>query len=437
MPVRARSITLLTATCLVVANMVGTGVFTSLGFQVGDIPSGFAILLLWLIGGLCALCGSLAYAELAAALPRSGGEYHFLSKIYHPAVGFLAGWISATVGFAAPVALAAMAFGRYFATVFPGLDPRLPSVAAVALVTAVHLRGGGIGSLFQNIATSLKILLILALIVAGMLFRHPQPVAFLPHTGDAALTASAPFATSLVYVMYAYSGWNASTYIVAEMRDPAHDIPRSVALGTVFVIALYLALNAVFLLAAPMSELAGKLEVGQVAAAHIFGPAGGRIMAGLICAGLVSSLSAMTWVGPRVAMSMGEDCHPLRFLARKSPAQIPVTAILFQSLIVLLLIATATFEAILTYIQFSLTACSFLTVLGVFVLRRRQPALARPYRTWGYPVTPLFFLAVSAWMMWHLLHSHPRESLLGLATMLLGLAIYCLSSTRTAQSSSE
>lgn len=412
--------------------MVGTGVFTSLGFQVGDFtkwlgggfPSGFAILVLWLVGGVCAFCGSLSYAELAAALPRSGGEYHFLSKIYHPAIGFLAGWMSASVGFAAPVALAAMAFGRYFASVCPGIPAQVPSLVVVALVTAVHLRGGGFGSLFQNTATSLKVLLILALIGAGMCAGDAQPVSFLPKMGDGKLLTSAPFAISLVYVMYAYSGWNASTYIVSEMRDPARDIPRSVALGTLFVIALYVGLNAVFLLAAPMSELAGKLEVGQVAAAHIFGSTGGRLMAGLICAGLISSLSAMTWVGPRVAMSMGEDCRPLRFLARKTPGGIPVTAILAQSSIAAALLLSATFDAVLNYIQFSLTFCSFLTVAGVFVLRFRQPDLPRPYRTWGYPVTPLIFLAVSAWMMWHLLLSHPRESLGGLATMLLGLVIY-------------
>jgi APA family basic amino acid/polyamine antiporter len=171
----SRSISLLTATCLVVANMVGTGVFTSLGFQVGGLPSGFAILWLWLVGGLCAFCGALAYGELAAAIPRSGGEYHYLSAIYHPAVGFLAGWISATVGFAAPVALASMAFGRYFSAVVPGAPPVLASLAIVGIVTAIHFRGGSLGSIFQNTATALKVGLILALIAAGLLFEPSHP----------------------------------------------------------------------------------------------------------------------------------------------------------------------------------------------------------------------------------------------------------------------
>jgi APA family basic amino acid/polyamine antiporter len=418
------SISLITATSLVVANMVGTGIFTSLGFQVGELRSGFAIVVLWALGGVCALCGALAYGELAGAMPRSGGEYHYLSRIYHPAAGFLAGWISATVGFAAPVALAAMAFGRYFSHVVPSAPPLAMSLAVVALVTIVHLRGIAFGSAFQNTATVLKVLLILALIAAGAMIERPQPISFTPHVGDGGLIASAPFAVSLVYVMYAYSGWNASTYIVGEIRNPARNVPLSLAIGTLIVTALYVALNAVFLHAAPVDELAGKIEIGQIAATHIFGNAGGRIMAGLICLGLISSISAMIWVGPRVAMTMGEDCRALAFLGRKSDDGVPRTAILLQSAIVITLILTASFDAVLTYIQFSLTFCSFLTVLGVLVLRFARPDLPRPFRAWGYPVTPLLFLAVNAWMLWHIGRERPLESVAGFGTMLLGLLVY-------------
>ncbi len=422
-----RSISLFTATCIVVANMVGTGIFTSLGFQVGGLPSGFAILALWLIGGVCALCGALCYGELAAALPRSGGEYHFLSVIYHPLAGFLAGWVSITVGFAAPIALAAMAFGSYFQGAFPGANPVTLSIILVAGVTAVHLGGTTIGSRFQNITTTLKVALIIVLIVAGCLVADPQPVAFFPQPGDGRLLLTSSFAVSLVYVMYAYTGWNASVYIVNEMRAPERNVPLSVAIGTAFVTVLYLLLNGVFLHVAPMAELAGKKEVAHVAATHIFGDAGGRLMSGLICAGLVASVSAMTWIGPRVAATMGEDWPALRSLARRNARGIPTLAILCQSAIVCLLLITAAFEAVLTYIQFSLSLCSFLTVLGVYVLRIRRPELPRPYRTWGYPLTPLLFLVVSAWMLWHILGSKPRESLAGLATLLLGLIVYFVS----------
>ncbi len=431
---RAAGISLFTATCIVVANMIGTGIFTSLGFQVSTLPSGFPIVLLWLIGGLCALCGALAYGELAATFPRSGGEYHFLSVIFHPALGFLAGWISITVGFAAPIALAAMAFGKYLNTVFPALSPVSLSLAVVALVTAIHLRGIGLGSAFQNVATLLKVLLLVVLIGAGFLVKDPQPVSILPVPGDGALLMSAPFAVSLIYVMYAYSGWNASTYIVGEVRDPARTVPLSIALGTLLVTILYVGVNAVFLRTTPLSEMAGKVEVAHVAAVHIFGDAGGRIMAGLICAGLISSVSAMTWVGPRVAMTMGQDWRALSVLARTTPSGVPAIAVLLQSAIVGVLLITSSFAWVLTYVQFSLQLCSFLTVLGLLVLRVRHPEIPRPCRMWGYPVTPLIFLGISLWMLWHILWSNPVESIAGFCTLLAGLALYFASKSSSGSS---
>ena len=429
-PAGGKTISLLTATCIVVANMVGTAIFASLGFQVGGLPSGFAIMALWAVGGVCALCGALSYAELGAALPRSGGEYRFLGEIYHPAVGFMAGWVSATVGFAAPVALAAMAFGEYFSGVMPGANPLLLSLGAVWLTTLFLLRDVRLGSAFQNGATLLKVALILVMVGAGFAVAHGQgAVSFLPVKGDGALLTGTAFAGNLFFVMYAYSGWNASTYIVGEVRNPARTIPLSVGLGTLFVMALYLGVNAAFLHSTPMAEMAAapeKIAVGLVAGPHLFGENGTRIMAALICAGLVSTISAMMWIGPRVTMAMGEDLPALRWLARKSAGGVPVRAVLVQFAIVNGLLLTATFERVLTYVQFALQACAFLTVLGVMVLRWTQPGLARPYRTWGYPVTPLVFLAVSAWMLVNIWRSNPWESLWGLATMALGLAIYFL-----------
>src|SRR6478672_349589 len=225
----------LTATCIVIANMIGTGIFTSLGFQVGGLPSGFAILALWSVGGICAMCGALSYAELAAALPRSGGEYHFLREIYHPSLGFLAGWISATVGFSAPVVIAAMPFGTYLAEIFPAINPLVAAMAAVWIVTVVLLCDLRLGSAFQIGSTVLKVALIAVLIGAGFYINKTQPISFLPIEGDGALIASAPFAISLYWVMYAYSGWNASTYIVGEVQHPARNIPFSVVLGTLLV----------------------------------------------------------------------------------------------------------------------------------------------------------------------------------------------------------
>jgi len=424
-----RTITLLTATCIVIGNMVGTGIFTSLGFQVGDLPSGFALMVLWTIGGVCALCGALAYAELGAALPRSGGEYHFLSQIYHPSVGFLAGWISATVGFAAPVAIAAEPFGTYLADILPGTNPTFLSLAVVWISTAFLLRDLKLGSAFQNASTILKVTLIVVIIAAGFYAKGTQSISFLPSKGDGALILSAPFAISLYWVMYAYSGWNASTYIVDEVRHPARNIPFSVTLGTILVIVLYLALNGVFLRTTPAAEMLGKQQVGLIAGFHIFGATGGKVMACFICLGLFSTVSAMMWIGPRVTATMGEDLGALKWLARRNSRGIPTAAILVQFVIVNVLILTATFQSVVNYVQFSLTLCSAATVLGVFVLRWREPDLPRPYRTWGYPFTPLVFLAISGWMLWHLLadSSTRGPSLWGLVTVALGLVIYFLS----------
>ena len=426
----ARSVSLATATALVVANIIGTGVFTSLGFQIKDIPSGFSLLMLWIVGGVAALCGALAYGELAAALPRSGGEYHFLSAIFHPAVGFVAGWTSATVGFAAPVALAAIAFETYLRAVFPGM-PALPiSLAIVWIISLVHLKDVESGGRFQNILTLAKVVLIAGVIVAGFMVRHAQPVSFLPGKPDAGLVFGAPFAISLVYVMYSYSGWNASTYIAGEVRDPGRTIPLSLLLGTLGVTVLYVALNAVFIYSTPARELSGQLEVGLIAGKHIFGDLGGRIMGGLICIGLISSISSMTWIGPRVGMTMGEDLALLHFLSLKTRKGTPVVAVLFQGAVVSVLLGTASFQKINTFIQFSLTLCSFLTVLGVIVLRFTQPALARPYKTWGYPLTPLIFLGIAFFMMLQIVRFKPVESFAGLGTMLLGLLVYFASPKR-------
>jgi basic amino acid/polyamine antiporter, APA family len=428
-----RTITLLTATSIVVGNMIGTGIFTSLGFQVGDLPTGFSIMAVWAVGGVCAMCGAFAYAELGAALPRSGGEYNFLSRIYHPSIGFLAGWISVTVGFAAPVAIAAKPFGTYLADIFPDVNPLLLSLGVVWITTAVLLQNLRLSSAFQNASTALKVALILVIIVAGFFVKEPQQVSFLPVKGDGALILSGAFAISLYWVMYAYSGWNASTYIVGEVRHPARNIPLSVALGTLFVSLLYLGLNAAFMRTTPVTEMIGKEQVALVAGEHIFGIAGGKVMALCICAGLVSTVSAMMWIGPRVTATMGQDFHALRWLARTNASGIPTIAILVQFVIVNVLLLTATFQAVVNYVQFSLALSCALTVLGVFVLRWREPDLPRPYRTWGYPITPIVFLAISAWMLWHLLADHKtREpSLWGLGTMVLGLMIYFLSGKRT------
>jgi len=410
-----------------VADMVGIGVFTSLGFQVQSIQSGFSLLLLWVVGGIVALCGALAYAELGTAFPRSGGEYNFLSRTYHPAFGFMAGWLSATVGFAAPIALAAMAFGSYFEGVVPGAPPLALGLGVAWAVALIHLSGTRHSSTFQNASTVLKVALIVAFIAAGFTVGEPQEISFVPSRPDIRAVLGAPFAISLVFVMYAYSGWNASTYIIGELNQPQRSVPRSLIAATVIVLVLYVGLNAVFLYTTPMDKMAGKLDIALIAGTHIFGEAGGRIVGALICIGLISAISAMTWIGSRVTMVMGEDQPLLRFFAVRSDKGVPAAAIGFQLMVVTLLLITQSFEGVLEFILFSLTLSSFVTVLGVMVLRHTQPALKRPYRTWGYPLTPLVFLLVTGFMMYYLVIERPVQSLAGLGVMLSGIAIYFVS----------
>lgn len=428
-------ISLVTATAIVVANMVGTGIFTSLGFQIIDIHSGFALVMLWVIGGICAFCGAMAYGELASTMPRSGGEYHFLSAVFHPSVGFVAGWTSATAGFAAPVALSAMAFSQYFQSVIPGVPPFALSLSVVWIITLIHLYSVHAGSAFQNFFTWPKVLLISMFIAAGFATGRPQPTSFFPAAGDLGMMCSAPFAISLVYVMYAFSGWNASTYIVGEVRNPVRNVPRSLLLGTLIVMVLYLGLNTMFLYTTPLEKLKGQLDVGVIVGTHVFGNIGGRLIGALICIVLVSSISSLVWIGPRVSMTMGEDVRALRFLSRKNSRGVPVAASLTQLLITSVLLFTSTFKVVLIYIQFTLLLCSFLTVSGLMILRFMHPGLIRPHKTWGYPFTPLIFLGVSGFMMFYIVKSTPRESVAGLGTMLLGLLVYFISPRSTSAKS--
>jgi basic amino acid/polyamine antiporter, APA family len=430
-----RTIGFVTASSIVIANIIGTGIFTSLGFQLVDIQSGFPLLMLWIIGGITALCGALCYGELSAALPRSGGEYHFLSQIYHPALGFMAGFVSATVGFAAPIALAAMAFGKYFVGVFDVGSPVVLSFVVVWVVTLFHLQNLQIGSAFQNVWTIVKLLLIGALIAAGFLVEPKQEITFLPQASDTISIFGGAFAVALVYVMYSYSGWNASSYIIGEVKKPEKNVPRSLLAGTLIVIAAYVLLNAIFLATTPQEEMRGQLEVGLIAGKHIFGANGGRVAGAIICLGLVSAISSMTWIGPRVSMSMGEDHWLLRLLGRKNPHGIPTNAIVLQVLIVNVLLLTRSFESVVQYTQFSLLLCSLFTVLGVMVLRATRPEIARPYRVWAYPLPPIIFAVITLWMMFYLLRSKTIESLAGLATALIGLLLYFCAGKRSYRAS--
>lgn len=419
----AHKVGLATCVALVVANMVGTGVFTSLGFQLQGVPSRPAIMLLWALGGAISLCGALCYAELSAALPRSGGEYNFLGRTYHPALGFMAGVVSLVAGFAAPIALSSLAFGDYLHGALPGVPAKGAACAAIVVVALFHSRSLRVGSVFQILFTAGKILLVIGLSLA--LFgaeAAPATPAPAPWTS---YVLGGPFAVSLLFCLYAYSGWNGAVYIFEEVQVPAKTIPLALTAGTVAVTGLYLALNAAFLHAAPADALMGKVEVAQAATAAAFGVGGGRAVAGIIALGLVSAISAMTWAGPRVAMVLGQDYpRSFGFLARRGSDGIPSIAVAVQAAIALAFVAGGGFKQILVYTQFALTACTFLAVLGAIVLRVREPGLARPFRMPLYPVPAITFLAATGLTLAYSAAAQPLQAAWGTATLLAGALLY-------------
>lgn len=411
----------LAAMAMLIANMIGTGVFTSLGFQLQGIDSPFVLLSLWLVGGITALCGALSYAELGAALPRSGGEYHFLSECWHPSAGFVAGWISSTIGFAAPVALAAITFSSYLVSVFPWLSIKTTAVALIILLTLLHSTTHRRSGVVQTVFTMLKLLMIMVFIFAGYYYSDKIPGSFfLPQQGDGTLLLSSSFAVSLIYVNYAYNGWNSATYLAGELKNPQKALPVILFAGTAVVALCYLLLNAVFLYSTPMDLIRGKLEVAYVVAEHVFGDHIASWMGILMALLLVSTVSAMIMAGPRVLAVMGEDYDLFDSLARKNKDGIPVLAISLQSVLSIVFVITSSFESVLIVSAFALGLCNFFTVAGVIALRMKKPTLHRPYKTFLYPFTPILFLSLMTWTLLYLLIERTGQSLVALLVVVTG-----------------
>jgi APA family basic amino acid/polyamine antiporter len=405
-----RQLGLVSATALVVANMIGTGVFTTSGFLLADLRSPWLVLAAWAVGGVIAALGALNYGALARRIPESGGEYLFLSRTLHPAAGYLAGWVSLLVGFSAPLAAAAFAFGQYAKPWLPGWPPRTSGTLLLIAFSAVHAAHVRRGAWAQNVAVVLKVVLILAF--AGFALPRLTP----PGEMNAPAFSLSAFGLSLVWISFSYSGWNAAVYIGGEVRNPERNLPRALLLGTALVTLLYLALNTAFVFAAPVSQLAGKLEIGRIAAEHLGGPALANAVGALVALTLISSVSAMVMAGPRVYARMAADGYLPRWL--RSAQGPPRPAICFQGGIALILLWTATYEGLLTYIGFTLALSTAATVLGLVRLRRREGA-SLPVPGWPW-VPVLFLLSVLATAIFSMAR-RPNESLLGLATIGVGL----------------
>ncbi|SDD72727.1 APC family permease [Desulfuromonas thiophila] len=435
-----REIGLVSALVLVVANMVGSGVFTTSGFILEQLGSGPALLLCWLVGGLFALAGALCYGELGAMLPRAGGEYAYLQRAFGAAPAFVSGWISLIVGFSAPIAAAAIAFARYL---LGGSHPdwlrliigerQLLSLSAVTLLacvtvlvfSAVHMHSLRLGQRLQNGLTLFKVLFILVFIGAGLLWGRGDLAHLQLESGSGG--GGGGFAVALIFVSFAYSGWNAAAYLGSEIRQPGRNLPLALVAGTLLVMALYLLLNLVYLYALPPAALQGTLEVGTAAATALFGPRAGELFGLAIALGLLSVLSAMIMAGPRVYFAMARDgLFFQRFGRVHATRNTPAAAILFQAVVAIGMILCAAYDSLLIYIGFTLSITAMLTVLGLMWLRHRCPGLERPYRTFAYPFTPLFFIGGNLWIVFYTVISRPLVGLCGLATLALGLLLYGL-----------
>lgn len=415
----------LPATALVVASMVGTGVFTSLGFQVGAVPSGPALMLLWLLGGLIALCGALSYAELVAAIPQSGGEYRFLGVLFHPSLGWAAGLLSLVIGFAAPAALAALALGGYAHKVAHGLPQRGVAAGVLVLVAAAHLRSVRISARFQTATTLLKLTLVTGFIVCAFVLPGKGDVRWTPDFAtDWKLVMQPAFAVSLLFVFYAYSGWNAAVYIADEVERPQRTVVVALLAGTGLVTALYLLVNAAFLKAAPLGELAGVVEVGHVAAAAVLGERGAVVFSALLSVGLVATVSALVWAGPRVMAAIGRDLPALGGLARLNAGGVPARATLLVTGLALGFVAVGDFGEILTYTQSGLTLCSTLTVAGVFRARKLKLAPVGAFRCPWYPLPPLVFVVLSLVALGWSFAGSPGATAAGFCTCFVAWVLY-------------
>ncbi len=422
----AQKIGFATAISLVIANMIGTGVFTSLGFQVISIQSGFAILMLWIVGGILSLCGALTYGEIGSAFPQSGGEYNYLSKLYHPSVGFLSGWVSVTVGFAAPVAAAATALGLYVNKIYPGVDVKILAITVILCLTIVHSINLKLGSAVQRAFTLVKVVIITMFVGFGLFHTPDHVTSFAPVAQSWKDILSSDFADALIFVTYAYSGWNAAAYISGDIKDVQKNLPRALIFGTLIVMVIYTALNFIFMYSVPVNELKGQVEVGYLSANKIFGVELGQFMGLVIALLLVSTVSAMILAGPRVMQAMGNDMKQLKIFSTANKNNVPYFAVIFQSVISIVLVLTSSFESLITYVGFTLLIFTFLTVMGVFILRYKKK-IPTQFKTPLFPVVPLLYLLVIGWIIYNTFMKRTTESLFGIGTIGLGLLIYWLS----------
>ncbi len=418
-----------TAIAIVIANIVGTGVFTSLGFQLLSINNAWSIASLWIIGGIIALAGALTYAEIASYLIRNGGEYHYLSQLYHPSLGFVAGFISVTIGFAAPIAAACVAFARYLLYSYfsekSSYIEKFISLSILIGISCVHLLSIKVSAKFQKYVTLLKLFIILLFLKA---FLNPNVNCEYFNWNIYTILSdifSSGFAISLIYVSYAYSGWNAAAYIAGEIENPEKNLSKALITGTIVVIVLYVLLNMSFIYSSPLDVLKGNVEVGVISAQYIFGKTFGSIIGLLISGLLISTISSMLIASPRVLVSMGEDNQLFSIFNKRNKFHSPHFALLSIVAISALMIITSSFQWLINFIGITLILFTTLTAGGIFLLRARRNYNS-VFRTPLYPITPLFFIVSNIWILIYVSIQQWSALLMSIGVILLGFILYWL-----------
>ena len=442
-PSLRRELGLTHSTAIVIANMIGTGIFTTTGFLAGDLGRPALVLGIWVAGAVVAVAGCLCYSEMGVNLPESGGEYVFLREAWGPVWGFLSGWISFFAGFSAPIAAAALAFSEYVSHFFPrfAVTAAKTGVAAgpfhtgygqglavgiVVILAIINVAGLRLAARVQNLLTGLKLGVLMLFLCFAFVIGHGSSghfSQFAVRTSTHSLPAQ--FAVSLIFVMFAYSGWNAATYVSGEIKAPERTIPASLVVGTLTVAAFYLLLNIAFLYALPLQSMKGVVAIGEASAGALFGVRGGSFFSAIMSIGLLSCVSAMVIAGPRVYFAMAKDGCFFRTAARIHPKWgTPVYAIVYQTLVAALMILTGTFESLIYYIGFALIFFAALAVAGSIRLRRRAGWKKLAVLSRGYPWAPALFIAASIWMLVYTAALRPKESALGLLTIIAGAALY-------------
>ncbi len=417
-----RKISVWTAASIVVANMIGTGVFTSVGFQLSAVQNTWSIVLLWIGGGILALFGAFAYAELGTNFKASGGDYVFLSEVFHPFLGFLTAWAGLTVGFSAPVALAAIAITKYLAPF--GLNGNISlALGVIILVSLMHSFTIKHSSGMQNISTLVKVLFILTLISLGFLRPGQQENAILLNGSWKKEILQPGYAISMVFVTYAYTGWNASAYIVEEIEDPRKNIPRSLIGSTLFIAVIYVLFQIVLLRNGSVEQLHGKEEVSFIAFQNLLGKKGGEWVSFFIALQLIATISSYLWVGPRVTWAMAKNHRLLKPLSKVNKHGIPVRAVWVHAVIATVLTATGSFEKVLLYAGFVLQLVLSLAVASsLFIRAREKGSFKAPFHPWPQ----IIFLLFSLWILIYTMIDKPWESLAGFGILALGAIIYLI-----------